>query len=314
MSNETNEILTIAGKRVRYSKDADTCSKCCLAQYNGVAFVCPDSPHYPCKPFNTDPGLYAYFVEAEQPEEEAPARPANPFVPDQGLTIDGKRYVKRYFRIGDACRRCAFKVGEDAKGHARCKDHGKPEKPCTPDREKGVLVYFIAADQLQEEIHSLQEWAKIMAERPDLRAEFDKMCPPQPIQGSIAPEADMNKWAVTNAFLHCDKAGKIVSEMYGDKFNNQRNRDKYLAFLEQVNLDDRLGELAEILQRYGAMPAPKEQPEADLEAEIEMEWDSFNKNLAEYDDGTDEVVWLNLNEFSDLARHFAEWGAEHLKR
>lgn len=85
-------------------------------------------------------------------------------------------------------------------------------------------------------------------------------------RGEAKPEADVNKWVVTNAFLHCAQAGKIVSEMYGDKLNNLRNRDKYIAFLQQVNLDDRFGELAEILQRYGVMPAPKEQPEADLEA------------------------------------------------
>ena len=57
-----------------------------------------------------------------------------------------------------------------------------------------------------------------------------------------------------------------------------------------------------------------EQPVEGLEEEIEMEWDSFNKHLAEYDDGTDEVVWLNLVTFTEIARHFAEWGAEHLKR
>lgn len=80
------------------------------------------------------------------------------------------------------------------------------------------------------------------------------------------PEVDMNKHAITYAFLKCERCGKIVSEMYGEKFNNiPRNRDKYLAFLKQVELDDRFGELAGILQRYGAMPKPKEQPEVDLE-------------------------------------------------
>ncbi len=190
MKTNENEILTIAGKKVvvRYARTQDdACASCAFCDRK----ECHDLDCNMRDIIGESVGRYAYFVEAEQPEEEAPAREANPFVQDQGLTIDGKRYVKRYFRIGDACSRCAFKVGEDAKGHARCKDHGKPEKPCTPDREKGVLVYFVAADQLQEEIHSLQEWAKIMAERPELRAEFDKMCPPQPIQGSVAPEADL---------------------------------------------------------------------------------------------------------------------------
>ena len=203
MSNK-NEILTIAGKRVRvaYRKPGeDCCALCCFG--GGGGETCDglvEGEEWPCEKFNL---ATAYFVEAEQPEEEALWPGANPLVPDQGVTIDGKRYEKRYFRIGDACSRCAFKVGEDDKGRAFCKDHGKPEKPCTPDREKGVLVYFIAADQLQEETHTLQEWAKIMAERPDLRAEFDKMCPPQPIQGSIAPEADLE--AVKDAY--CDVCG-----------------------------------------------------------------------------------------------------------
>jgi len=34
----------------------------------------------------------------------------------------------------------------------------------------------------------------------------------------------------------------------------------------------------------------QEQPEVDLDAYIEMEWDSFNKHLAEYDKESEEVV------------------------
>lgn len=299
--SKQEEIIEVCGKKVvvRYAKDGAPCEKCVL---NGIR-GCGTSKCSRLDKVGMEIDERAYFVEApqekdykklyeelvnsewykkyyqgasvwasvavEQPEEEAPARPANPLIPDQCLTIDGKRYVKRYFRIGDACRRCAFKVGEDANGHAFCKDHGKPEKPCTPDREKGVLVYFIAAD------------------------------------------ADVNKWAVTNAFLHCDKAGKIVSEMYGDKLNNPRNRDKYLAFLQQVNLDDRFGELAEILQRYGAMPASKEQPEADLEAEAERFFKKFPMR-ANTPGVPDE--YLDFETYMLIARHFAEWGAEHSKR
>jgi len=51
-----------------------------------------------------------------------------------------------------------------------------------------------------------------------------------------------------------------------------------------------------------------EQPCEDLEAEIEMQWDSFNKHLAEYNDGSEDVVWLNWNSFVDVARHFYEFG------
>ena len=46
----------------------------------------------------------------------------------------------------------------------------------------------------------------------------------------------------------------------------------------------------------------------ELEEEIEMEWDSFSKHLAEYDDDdSDEVIWLNKFSFTDIARHFANW-------
>ena len=55
----------------------------------------------------------------------------------------------------------------------------------------------------------------------------------------------------------------------------------------------------------------KEQPTDDLEdlnAEIEMEWGSFNKHLAEYDGESEKVVWLNKYSFEDIARHFYELG------
>ncbi len=52
----------------------------------------------------------------------------------------------------------------------------------------------------------------------------------------------------------------------------------------------------------------QEQQEVDLGADIEMEWDSFNKHLAEYGKESDEVVWLNWLSFVDIARHFYELG------
>lgn len=56
----------------------------------------------------------------------------------------------------------------------------------------------------------------------------------------------------------------------------------------------------------------QEQPEVDLDADIEMEWDSFNKHLAEYDKESEEVVWLNRHEFNDVAHYFYEQG-QHTK-
>lgn len=52
----------------------------------------------------------------------------------------------------------------------------------------------------------------------------------------------------------------------------------------------------------------QEQPEEDLSADIEMEWDSFNKHLAEYGEESEEVVWLNWYNFNELARYFYELG------
>lgn len=50
------------------------------------------------------------------------------------------------------------------------------------------------------------------------------------------------------------------------------------------------------------------QPEVNLDAEIEMEWDSFNKHIAKYSEGAEAVVWLNWNSFVDVASNFYELG------
>lgn len=46
----------------------------------------------------------------------------------------------------------------------------------------------------------------------------------------------------------------------------------------------------------------------DLDADIEMEWDSFNKYLDESGEESEDVVWLNWNNFYDVARYFYELG------
>lgn len=51
-----------------------------------------------------------------------------------------------------------------------------------------------------------------------------------------------------------------------------------------------------------------EQREVNLDADIEMEWDSFNKHLAEYDKESEEVVWLNWLSFVDIANYFYNLG------
>jgi hypothetical protein len=126
------------------------------------------------------------------------------------IEVCGKKVVVRYARTQEeACASCAFCsrkechdldcnmrdiIGESVSKYAyfaepwiRCSDcalllGGKCTRPGGECARKAPL---------SEEIHSLREWAQILATNPDLRAEFDKMCPPQPIQGSIAPEADL---------------------------------------------------------------------------------------------------------------------------
>jgi hypothetical protein len=52
----------------------------------------------------------------------------------------------------------------------------------------------------------------------------------------------------------------------------------------------------------------KKQSEVDLGADIEMEWNSFNKHLVEYGNESKEVVWLDWYSFNDVARYFYEQG------
>lgn len=52
----------------------------------------------------------------------------------------------------------------------------------------------------------------------------------------------------------------------------------------------------------------QEQPEVDLDADIEMEWNSFKKHLAEYGEESEEVIWLNYNSFKDVAQSFFNLG------
>ena len=55
-------------------------------------------------------------------------------------------------------------------------------------------------------------------------------------------------------------------------------------------------------------------PGVDLDADIEMEWNSFSKHLAEYSEESEDVVWLNLYNFNELALHFYELGKLNAKK
>ena len=56
-------------------------------------------------------------------------------------------------------------------------------------------------------------------------------------------------------------------------------------------------------------------PDADLEAEIERWWNErYAKLKKEYRFDSTSGHYLDNETIIDLARHFVEWGAEHLKR
>lgn len=55
-------------------------------------------------------------------------------------------------------------------------------------------------------------------------------------------------------------------------------------------------------------PLQQEQQTLNLDADIEMEWDSFSKHLAKYGEESENVIWLNWNSFKDVARNFYELG------
>lgn len=54
---------------------------------------------------------------------------------------------------------------------------------------------------------------------------------------------------IKRRFLHYKKPQDIIAKMYGSLFDGiyQSNREKYLAFLKEVEKDNRFGELEEIL-------------------------------------------------------------------
>lgn len=58
--------------------------------------------------------------------------------------------------------------------------------------------------------------------------------------------------AVKSRFLRSGKEGKIITEMYKERFDHiSPNRVKYLTFLRQAEMEGRLNELNDILKRYG---------------------------------------------------------------
>ena len=75
---------------------------------------------------------------------------------------------------------------------------------------------------------------------------------------------------------------KRQADSYQDTYTDSM-RDNLLSFIDSV----------------------KHKLDVNLDADIEMEWDSFKKHLAEYNGESEEVVWLNYNSFKELAQLFS---------
>lgn len=85
--------------------------------------------------------------------------------------------------------------------------------------------------------------------------------------------------------------------------------EKLIAEIERQNVDKKVIEpLIRIITSL-----QQEQSDVDLGADIEMEWDSFNKHLTEYGEESEDVVWLNWYNFNELARYFYELGLKARK-
>ena len=86
--------------------------------------------------------------------------------------------------------------------------------------------------------------------------------------------------------------------------------ERYIKHYEKLDRDEfKNGELyicQELLSFINSLE--HEQSDEDLDTDIEMEWDSFRKHLREYDDDTEEVVWLDWYDFKDVAYYFYDLG------
>lgn len=91
-----------------------------------------------------------------------------------------------------------------------------------------------------------------------------------------------------------DKIQKIHQEI-------ERRLEKY-----DHNYTSAGSELKELISFINSLQ--QKQPKVELDADIEMQWDSFNKHVAEYGEESEDVVWLNWLSFVDVATHFYKLG------
>lgn len=96
-------------------------------------------------------------------------------------------------------------------------------------------------------------------------------------------------------------AEKLIAEIKRRMESHRKaSADGYIIDPNRLDEDEDILSFVTSLQQ--------EQPKVDLDADIEMEWDSFNKHLNKFGEESEEVVWLNWLSFVDIANYFYNLG------
>lgn len=108
-------------------------------------------------------------------------------------------------------------------------------------------------------------------------------------------------YSVVLSFLSdLEKSGKPINPVIQDFPTTEKEMQDFLATHERIPVPERLNSLERILQ---------EQPVCEgLEEEIERYLHSLGVGYGGWVDGMED------DDLRGIARHFAQWGAEHLKR
>lgn len=101
-------------------------------------------------------------------------------------------------------------------------------------------------------------------------------------------------------------AEKLKAEV--KRIKNDYNSNSFVGGLVYLGKKETIDEFCSLIDSL-----QQEQPEIDLEAVIEREWNLFNKQLKQYDKEYEEVVLLNWFGFYNVARHFYELGSNTRK-
>jgi len=172
------------------------------------------------------------------------------------------------------------------------------------ERVRKEMIHFLKSEKAFQTIDLpvSERWIAYLEKQKEQKPTF-----PRPHKGDDNNPYDMG---VSEAQDYAIKRGFGVpfndGEVYVDERHMTQTIGNILRWADEHPKEQKPAE-------WGAEHLQRDVPSKDLSEGIEMEWDSFNKHLAEYDDGTDEVVWLNRNSFTDIAEYFYEVGIRAMK-